>query len=218
MRFTPGVRVIILASLACITALTLSPHSQGWADDYVNSVKKSRADRDREYKDPKQSPLGPGDIAGFKGLFYFKVAPGYRVQARFVRTPDEKKFGMPTTTGRTRIYLKYGELKFVIAGQVQTLSVYQSESLSKTEKYKNHLLIPFTDPTNGKETYGGGRYIDFEIPKSEAVVLDFNLAYNPSCAYNPSFSCPIPPRENHLNLKIKAGERAYRKPHGGRRA
>lgn len=217
-RFTPGLRFIILGSLACVAALTFSPDGQGRADDYINSVKKIRTDRDREYRDTKQSPLEPGDIDGFKGLSYFKAAPGYRVQARFVRTPDEKKFGMPTTTGQTRVYLKYGELKFVIAGRAQTLGVYQSESLSKTEKYKNYLLVPFTDLTNGKETYGGGRYIDFAIPTSEAVVLDFNLAYNPSCAYNARYSCPIPPRQNHLDIKIKAGEKAYRKPHGGRHA
>jgi uncharacterized protein len=217
-RYTPGVRFIIIGSLACVAALASSPYGRGRADDYITSVKKIRADRDREYRDPKQSPLEPGDITGFKGLSYFKITPGYRVRARFVRTPDEKKFGMPTTTGQTRVYLKYGELKFVVAGQARTLGVYQSESLSKTEKYKNHLLIPFTDLTNGKETYGGGRYIDFVIPTSEAVVLDFNLAYNPSCAYNPSYSCPIPPRQNHLDIKIKAGEKAYQKPHGGRRA
>ena len=69
--------------------------------------------------------------------------------------------------------------------------------------------IPFTDLTNGEETYGAGRYLDFKIPESEKVIIDFNLAYNPYCAYNHSYSCPIPPKENNLNIKIEAGEKTF---------
>ena len=98
-----------------------------------------------------------------------------------------------------------------------TPAFYQGEALSKTDEYKDYLLIPFTDTTNGKETYGGGRYIDFAIPASEMVTLDFNLAYNPSCAYSSRYSCPIPPRENRLKAEIRAGEKTYRS-HGKSRS
>jgi uncharacterized protein len=176
-----------------------------------SAVKKFRAERHREFSDPSKSPLEQNEVAGFKGLRYFDISPKYRVKATFERTPNEKKFKMPTSSGVTKVYLKYGILRFILSGSEQVLGVYQSEALSQTEKYKNYLLIPFTDATNGKSTYGGGRYIDLEIPASSEVTLDFNLAYNPSCAYSSGFDCPIPPRENRLKTEIKAGERSYNK-------
>lgn len=204
-------RLTVLIALSCVATFLIPPDGRAQISDDCGQVKKFRGKRDKEFRDPKQSPLEPEEVAHFRGLSYFKVNSTYRVRARFVRTPGEKKFGMPTSTGATRIYVKYGELKFNLRGRAYSLGVFQSEALSKTEEYKNYLLIPFTDLTSGKETYGGGRYIDFEIPASEHITLDFNLAYNPSCAYSPRFSCPIPPRENRMSVKIKAGERAYRK-------
>lgn len=205
------VTLILVSAFCCFTALSQPSDSHVRVDEYDNAVKKFRADRDREFRDPKESPLETNEVTHFRGLSYFKIDPAYRVRARFIRTPDEKKFSMPTSTGSTKVYLKYGELKFVMADQQHTLAVYQSEALSQTEKFKNYLLIPFRDLTNGKETYGGGRYIDFAIPASEQLILDFNLAYSPSCAYSSRFNCPIPPRENRLNVKIRAGEKTYRK-------
>lgn len=169
-----------------------------------------RAERDREFRNPKTSPLETWEVPKFTGLKYFKIDPSFKVRATFVRTPNEKKFNMPTSSGVTKVYLKYGELTFKVANRPHKLSVYQSEALSQTEKYRNYLLIPFTDQTSGKETYGGGRYVDFEIPSSAVVTLDFNLAYNPSCAYSSRFNCPIPPRENRLPTRIKAGEKLYK--------
>lgn len=175
-----------------------------------------RAYRDQEFRDPERSPLEKWELRRFKGLNYFKLNSAFKVRAEFVRTPDEKKFSMPTSSGSTKVYVKYGELKFELHGQPHVLGIYQSEALSQTEKYKNYLLIPFKDLTSGKETYGGGRYIDFEIPSSASVTLDFNLAYNPSCAYSSRFNCPIPPRENHLKTKIRAGEKVYKNRGGSR--
>lgn len=181
------------------------------AQDQSSRAREFRAERHLEFADAQKSPLEPAEVPEFKGLNYFKISPKFRLQARFVRTPNERKFNMPTSSGITRIYLKYGELRFKLGTRQHSLGVYQSEALSQTEKYRNYLLIPFTDMTNGTATYGGGRYIDFEIPSSELVTLDFNLAYNPSCAYSNRFNCPIPPRENRINAKIVAGEKAYRK-------
>ena len=87
------------------------------------------------------------------------------------------------------------------------LNIYQNHRLRKMEKYRNHLFLPFTDLTNGEETYGGGRYIDLSIPDSDTIIIDFNKAYNPYCAYSSTRSCPIPPRENDLDLKVEAGVR-----------
>ncbi|HET6668671.1 MAG TPA: DUF1684 domain-containing protein [Pyrinomonadaceae bacterium] len=169
-----------------------------------------RAYRDQEFRDPERSPLETWEVPRFKGLNYFKVDPAFKVTARFLRTPHEKKFKMPTSSGTTKVYVKYGTLSFRLGDRHYVLGVYQSEVLSQTEKYNDYLLIPFTDSTNGKDTYGGGRYIDFEIPSSKVVTLDFNLAYNPSCAYSSRYNCPIPPRENRLKTKIQAGEKVYK--------
>ena len=201
---------VVVFSLAAV--ITVSPQTHG---DAEQAVKDFRAERHREFSDPSKSPLEQTEVAGFKGLNYFDINPKYRVQARFERTPNEKKFNMPTSSGITKVYLKYGQLRFNLAGSEQVLGVYQSEALAQTEKYKNYLLIPFTDATNGKTTYGGGRYIDFEIPASAVVTLDFNLAYNPSCAYSSRFNCPIPPRANRLKTQINAGEKSYNKARKG---
>lgn len=193
--------------LFCFTCLLASPVS---GQTTPRTATEFRAERDAEFRNPRTSPLETWEVAKFSGLKYFEIDPSFKVRATFVRTPNEKKFNMPTSSGLTKVYLKYGELNFKVRSKRYKLGVYQSQALSQTEKYKNYLLIPFTDQTSGKETYGGGRYIDFEIPSSDVVTLDFNLAYNPSCAYSSRFNCPIPPRENRLTTKIKAGEKVYK--------
>ena len=114
---------------------------------------------------------------------------------------------MKTTTNRLPEYRKYGELKFSLEGKMLTLSVYQNLELTKKAGFEDYLFIPFTDLTNGDETYGGGRYIDFRMDqlKEKLVRLDFNRAYNPYCAYSKGYSCPIPPAENLLPVAIRAG-------------
>ena len=203
-------RLLAVFFLACFTCLVANPVSSQTKQPVT--PKEFRAERDAEFRDPKTSPLETWEVARFTGLKYFKIDPRFKVRANFVRTPKEKKFNMPTSSGMTKVFLKYGELIFKVQNRAYKLGVYQSEALAQTERYKNFLLIPFTDQTNGKETYGGGRYLDFEIPSSDVVTLDFNLAYNPSCAYSSRFNCPIPPRENRLPTKIQAGEKVYKAP------
>ncbi len=158
-----------------------------------------------EYADPKETPLKENDLVAFKALHFFPTDLKYCVIAKFVRTPNEKPFAMPTSGERKPLYVKYGEVFFVIKGKDLKLNIYQSIDLAKTEKYKNHLFLPFTDLTSGIQCYGGGRYIDLEIPKNDTIVIDFNKAYNPYCAYNERYSCPIPPRANDLDIEILAG-------------
>ena len=158
-----------------------------------------------EYADPKETPLKENDLAAFKALHFFPTDLKYCVTAKFVRTPNEKPFAMPTSGERKPLYVKYGEVFFVINGKDLKLNIYQSIDLAKTEKYKNHLFLPFTDLTSGIQCYGGGRYIDLEIPTNDIIVIDFNKAYNPYCAYNEKYSCPIPPRANDLDIEILAG-------------
>ena len=116
---------------------------------------------------------------------------------------------MKTTTSRTPIYKKYGELHFSIDGKELKLNVYQNVDLKKKPGYDDYLFLPFSDLTCGKDSYIGGRYIDMRIPKSGKVTIDFNQAYNPYCAYNYEYSCPIVPLENDLDIEINAGVKKF---------
>ncbi len=158
-----------------------------------------------EFAHKEDSPLTKKDRRKFKKLPFFPVDLSYRVTARFVRTQQALPFQMPTTTARRPIYEQYAEAHFELKGQKFVLPIYQSHDLRQSEKYKTYLFLPFTDATNGNESYAGGRYIGLEIPEGDEIVIDFNQAYNPYCAYNGKYSCPIPPKENHLPIEIRAG-------------
>ncbi len=162
-----------------------------------------------EFLNPLESPLSEKDRRQFTTLSFFPIDLKYCIMAEFKRTPAEIKFLMPTTTDRKVYYVKYGILNFNFDSIAYSLNVYQNIELTKTEKHKNYLFLPFTDLTNGFETYGGGRFIDLEITDGAQMQIDFNKAYNPSCAYNHKYSCPIPPKENHLKLNIKAGVKKF---------
>jgi hypothetical protein len=164
-----------------------------------------------EYKDASTSPLKDKDRKNFKGLAFFKLDSAYVVKARFERTPEETPFQMKTTTDRLPVYVKYGIVTFNLKGNTYRLNVYQNQDLMKKEGFEDYLFLPFLDDTNGEESYGGGRYIDLRIPEGDEVVIDFNKAYNPYCAYNEKYSCPIVPRENYLDLKVEAGVKAFQK-------
>lgn len=160
--------------------------------------------------DKSKSPLLSEDREKFKGLNYYPIDLKYRVPAKFVRTENMQLFKMKTTTTRLPEYVKYGEVLFTIDGQELKLEVYQSPDITKLEGYADYLFIPFTDITNGHETYDVGRYLEFRIPQSEDVIIDFNKCYNPYCSYNPNYSCPIPPEPNRLPIAIPVGEKKFK--------
>jgi hypothetical protein len=180
-------------------------------NDYIASIKTFQDDLNYEYSIENTSPLIKEDLKKFKSLDFFPIDSSYRVVASFIRTPNELPFEMTTTTSRKSIEVKYGEIHFKLHAKPYKLNVYQNQELILTKNYKNYLFLPFTDLTNGDESYGGGRYIDLEIPIDNTMIIDFNKAYNPYCAYNHKYSCPIPPRENDLGVKIKAGVMAFKK-------
>ena len=152
-----------------------------------------------------ESPLAEKNRLGFKGHDFYPLDQAYFVIAEFVRTKNEKPFAMKTSTNRLPMYEKYGEVHFSIDGNPLKLNVYRSLDLAKNDEYKDYLFLPFSDTTNGKETYLGGRYIDLKIPQGNTIAIDFNQSYNPYCAYNYKYSCPAVPQENVLNIPIKAG-------------
>ena len=149
-------------------------------------------------------------------LSFFPVNEKYRMTCQFERTMNSPWFRMESSGPIKKNYRVYGTIHFTINDTPVALNIYQSQYLMTTKQYKDHLFIPFTDATSGEETYESGRYIDLEIKDilDNKVLIDFNKAYNPYCAYvSGKYNCPIPPAENRLTVAIHAGERSFRKSH-----
>lgn len=170
-----------------------------------------RQELNESFKDPDVSPLKERDRRDFEGLDFFLADTSYRVQARLEITPETLPFLMPTTTSRKSRERVYGIAHFTIGPEKFELEIYQNLELLDEEGYEDYLFLPFTDNTNGKSTYSGGRYIDLEIPENNMLTIDFNRAYNPYCVYNEKYSCPIVPSVNHLDTEILAGMKDYKK-------
>lgn len=166
------------------------------------------------FKDASRSPLKKKDLKNFKGLDFFPVSDEYVVVAKLIKTKNAPTFKMATTTNRKPLYKEYGKLQFTIQGRELELTIYQSQDDLRDEKYKDYLFLPFTDDTSGNESYGGGRYMDVMTTDERSdgtIVLNFNNSYNPYCAYNDKYSCPLTPRKNHLDVEIKAGIKVFDK-------
>ncbi len=189
--------------------VTLNISAQDISKNYKKEIKKERKEKDLEFLDVSQSPLAPEEIKNFMGLNYFKPNINWLISARLERksTPDTIK--MKTTTERLPLYIVYGVAYFEVDGHKDTLTIYRNVGLMTKPGFEDYLFVPFTDQTSGEESYGGGRYIDARIPKDNAIILDFNRAYNPYCVYSKKYSCPIPPRENHIDFRVVAGEKNY---------
>ncbi|TNE78390.1 MAG: DUF1684 domain-containing protein [Bacteroidetes bacterium] len=190
--------------------LFLSIHAQVDTGFYHHLNDSIRAARDLEFADSAHSPLEEDSIAGFTQLHYFPFNADYIFTARLEKTPGAKPFRMPTTTTRLPEYVQYGILHFLLKDDSIHLPVYRNIALSQRPDYRDYFFLPFTDSTNSFESYGGGRYLDLRIqPEDSTVVIDFNQAYNPYCAYNSRYSCPIPPRKNRIRKPIYAGVLKY---------
>jgi len=181
---------------------------------FFNSAAQTEADAlafqkklNTNYATKKSSPLEQKDLNVFKALPFYNWNKKYRVIASLELTPKAPLFVMNTTTDRKPLYQQYAIASFEIDGNRIQLSIYQSQQSKYDLQYKDYLFLPFKDTTNGVETYEGGRFIDVFISSiyNNQIVLDFNEAYNPYCAYNHAYSCPVPPLENHLDIPIKAG-------------
>ncbi len=171
----------------------------------INDTKRFQSELKTEYDDPYHTPLSAKAKKTFKGIHFYPFNAKYVVNARFVRTPNEKPFQMSTSSGMRKTYVKYAEVFFAIDKKEYKLSVYQSQDLLKSEEYKDYLFIPFTDATSGNETYEGGRYIDLTVTNADHILINFNKAYHPYCAYTDGYNCPVPPQQNTLPIKIEAG-------------
>lgn len=167
-----------------------------------------RKERDAFFKSHQRSPLLPEDKRHFRGLKYYgfdSTCVFFGKIERFIFNINNPKYYATflTNKGTKKRYVRYGNFRFRLNGKECVLEIYKSI-------LSDMLFIPFKDRTNGKETYEGGRYIDAEILPDYKMVLDFNMAYNPSCAYNEKFICVLPPRENMLDVEIRTGEKLFK--------
>lgn len=201
-------RIFPIAVIATIIIVIIYSLQGGESiEDYIERIQNEREKTERFMLGSEESPFAPDSIP-FGGLNYFPVDPEYKVTARIEPVQQQKLLVLPTTTGEEEKYIRYGYAKFKLKGienQLLVLQPFESEE-------PQQLFIAFADETSGEETYGGGRYLNVEMPAragQKTLVLDFNLAYNPYCAYNPDFSCPLPPRENVLGIPVRAGEKNY---------
>ena len=174
-----------------------------------NSLQSFRAEIDDFMQFHPQSPLADDQRDGFRGLDYYDENPALVIVAAVERLPDDEPIiEMETSTGDARPFRRWGTFAFEVDAQPARLTLYSDPT-------GEELFLPFRDATSGSETYGAGRYLDNHRPGlrrlgENEMEVDFNYAYNPYCAYSPSFSCPLPPRENWLAVPIRAGEKDFR--------
>lgn len=177
--------------------------------NYIDQVQSERYEKDRYFNKEETSPLNDSVIKFFRGLPYYPIDNKHVLKASFKVDTSQPAFKMPTSTTRTPEYRQYAKVSFVLHDTLFQLTAYQNlDHLAKNPENKD-LFIPFKDLTNAHTTYGGGRYLDIEIPQSDSIILDMNRCYNPYCAYDSRWSCPIPPYENHLKTRIEAGEQKF---------
>lgn len=166
-------------------------------------IDESRQKKDDFFVKSNDSPLPPELRLAFRGLAYYPINWQYRFEGPVNRYPNPQKIRMITTTGEWRDALKYGYIQFFLGDNEFKLQVYRLLDVEE----KDLLFIPFVDSNVGKETYPAGRYLDLVEKDNGLYVIDFNNAYNPSCAYGGSFPCPVTPAENRLPIPIPAGEK-----------
>lgn len=166
----------------------------------MDVLPRLRKEKDDFFRDSPHSPLTPEQRRTFTGLRYFPENPDLDLVVEVELFPQTSRIQMQTTTGDVQTYERYGRFRFEIEGQEAWLTVYRNEQ---------GFFIPFGDSLAGKETYGAGRYLEPEELPDGKLRVDFNLAYNPYCAYNEHWSCPITPAENRLKVPIHAGERVF---------
>jgi uncharacterized protein (DUF1684 family) len=195
-----GFALLLVASI-CAAGCTSSPSPE---DDsaYLNKVVEWRAERDKVWSE-STDPIPADKRAQFLPLRYFPPDPSYAVPAELKLSDTRPVVELPTSTGELRRMQVVGTLEFTLNGQKLSLG-----ALSPAGEPIRSLFVPFADLTTKKETYSAGRYLDIDPTATGIYTIDFNYAYNPTCAYNNAYSCPYPPPSNQLKIPVRAGEKA----------
>jgi uncharacterized protein (DUF1684 family) len=186
---------LVAGAVACASK---PPDDSG---DYSAKVAADRAAKDAAFL-AGDDPIPKSRHAQFLPLAYFPIEPDYSVPAALKPSNDPTIIEMPTSTGTNRKMRRAGTLEFTLKGQPLKLT-----ALNEVGENPSHLFVPFSDLTSGTETYAAGRFMDLNRNGTGIYEVDFNRAYIPYCYYNPTYECPYPPRENRLNIPVRAGER-----------
>lgn len=173
---------------------------------YSGKIADIRAKKERYLKHSESSPFNQLGVQ-FRPIAYFPINPEYRVRATLEKIKKTQRLTLPNSDGTTAVYQKYAYAHFSLRNRKLKLLILKQIGFGDLS---NIYFLGFSDETSGKESYGGGRYIDLEMGDSSHVIIDFNLAYNPYCAYTDKYVCPLPPKENILPIKISAGEKDYK--------
>lgn len=166
----------------------------------MSELKEYRASKDEFFAHHPQSPLTVEQKQGFDGLDYFEENPDLQLEVQVEKFPEQEQVVIQTSTGQTQTYTRYGKFRFAVNGEQTELTLYAGD---------HGFFLPFADSLAGEETYPAGRYLEPEPLPGDRFRVDFNLAYNPYCAYNEMWSCPLTPPENRLPVPIRAGERIF---------
>ena len=166
----------------------------------MSDLTEFRKGKDDFFAGHPQSPLTAEQKRLFKGLIYFDEDEGLRMEVKAERFEDQQPVLMQTSTGSAQQYVRYGRFPFQVDGEEAELTIYQADY---------GFFLPFVDSLAGMETYPAGRYLEPEPLPGDRFFVDFNLAYNPYCAYNEMWSCPITPAENRLKVPVRAGEKLF---------
>lgn len=198
-------RLIFLGVTVAVLLIVVYTFSDvGMSDEYVRKIQEYRQERDRMYRESKESPLDKKQRARFEGLAYYPPNIAFRIEATLERLPIPEPVKVPTSQQTAKEMQKFGWAHFSLNGKKHTLLLYKSAENAGGQT----LFLPFADQTNGTDTYAAGRYIDLEL-RGDKLIIDFNFAYNPYCAYNAAYECPLPPAENYIDLPVQAGEKKW---------
>jgi len=204
MRPTHFFIVLILAGVIGFVLYSLRGGQS--PEDFAGEIGRERSAKDLFMKNDKDSPFAGLQIE-FKGLQYFSPDLKYKIHAKLVPIENKKMIVLPTSDGQEKSYLEHAYAEFELDGMLNRLLILE---ITDEGPYRGTLFLAFADETSARETYGAGRYLELKkVPGAPSLVLDFNKAYNPYCAYSDKFSCPFPPKENVLKVAIKAGEKSY---------
>jgi uncharacterized protein (DUF1684 family) len=183
--------------LLAITAACTQP------EDYASQIAAQRAAKDEAFKSAPGNPVPADKMAALVPLAYFPIDEMYAVPASLDPAAERTRLQVPTSTGKIRDIERIGTLRFTVKGQKMSLTAFHELDQPQITR----LFVPFSDFTNGAETYAAGRYMELDPTPTGIYVVDFNVAYHPFCYYNPEYDCPYPPKENRLEMPIRAGER-----------
>jgi uncharacterized protein len=187
----------------------ITPYSSDLIEtNFTKEIKAHRLQDDTSIRDKQTTLLCDDYFPRFTGLSYFPADIKYRVAAKLIKLTEPERMKLDMTGGTPYGFMHYGKVSFYLDGEAVELEVFEFPSRSGVRS----LFVPFTDNTSGEESFGGGRFVLINIPEGDQIIVDFNLAINPICVYDPEHSCPIPPESNHISKRITAGVKMYNDP------